>query len=73
MKKIIGCGNLLLQDEGVGIHLIEFLRTRPLPEDVELVDAATGGFDIIPHLQHVEKIVIVDAVRADGKPGDIYK
>jgi hydrogenase maturation protease len=73
MKKIIGCGNLLLKDEGIGVHLIEYLRRVDLPADVELVDAACGGFDIMPHLDKVEKVVIVDAMQAGGKAGEIYK
>jgi hydrogenase maturation protease len=73
MKKIIGCGNLLLKDEGIGIHLIEYLRRVDLPADVELVDAACGGFDIMPHLDNVKKVVIVDAMQAGGKAGQIYK
>ena len=73
MKKIIGCGNLLLKDEGIGVHLIGYLRRVDLPADVELVDAACGGFDIMPHLDNVKKVVIVDAMQAGGKPGQIYK
>lgn len=73
MKKIIGCGNLLLKDEGIGVHLIEYLRHVDLPADVELVDAACGGFDIMPHLDNVNKAVIVDAMQAGGKIGQIYK
>jgi hydrogenase maturation protease len=73
MKKIIGCGNLLLKDEGIGVHLIEFLKRVDLPADVELVDAACGGFDIMPHLDNVKRVVIVDAMQAGGSPGQIYK
>jgi hydrogenase maturation protease len=73
MKKIIGCGNLLLKDEGIGVHLIEYLKAKELPVDVELIDGACGGFDLLPHIQDAEKVVIVDAIKADGKPGDIYK
>jgi hydrogenase maturation protease len=73
MKKIIGCGNLLLGDEGVGVHLIEYLKKQPLPEDIELIDGACGGFDLLPHFDDAQQVVIVDAIKADGKPGDIYK
>jgi hydrogenase maturation protease len=73
MKKIIGCGNLLLKDEGIGVHLIEYLKKVDLPDDIELIDAACGGFDIMPHLDHAEKVVIVDAMQTGGAPGDIYK
>jgi hydrogenase maturation protease len=73
MRKIIGCGNLLLQDEGVGVHLIEYLKTKPLPEDIECIDGGCAGFDLLPHFEQAEKVVIIDAVKAEGKPGDIYK
>ncbi|GAG92591.1 unnamed protein product, partial [marine sediment metagenome] len=71
-KLIIGCGNLLLQDEGVGVHLIEYLKEKQLPKDVELVDGGTAGFDLIDFIQQAEKVVIVDAVKAGGRPGEIY-
>lgn len=73
MKKIIGCGNLLLKDEGIGVHLIAYLKEKDLPADVELVDAACGGFDIMSHLDKTERVVIVDAIKTGGKPGEIYK
>ena len=73
MKRIIGCGNLLMQDEGIGVHLIRYLQDKKLPEDVELIDGATGGFDLIPFIQDAQKVIIVDAVKARGKPGEIYK
>jgi len=62
-----------LKDEGIGVHLIEYLKNQPLPGNVELIDGATGGFDLMPHILGAEKVVIVDAIRAEGKPGDIYK
>jgi hydrogenase maturation protease len=73
MKRIIGCGNLLLKDEGIGVHLIEYLKLKDLPEDIELVDGATAGFDLLPFFQDAQKIVIVDAIRAEGPPGSVYK
>jgi hydrogenase maturation protease len=73
MKRIIGCGNLLLRDEGIGVHLIQYLQKKTLPDDVELVDGATGGFDLLPFIQDADKVVIVDAVSGRGEPGDIYR
>ncbi len=73
MKRVIGCGNLLQQDEGVGVHLIEYLRTQPVPQGVELIDGATGGFDLLPFIEGARRIVIVDAVKGGAEPGTIYK
>ncbi|MCU0651317.1 MAG: HyaD/HybD family hydrogenase maturation endopeptidase [Candidatus Omnitrophica bacterium] len=73
MKRIIGCGNLLMQDEGIGVHLVRHLQGQKLPDDVELVDGATGGFDLLEVIKEAQKVIIVDAIKAGGKPGDIYR
>ncbi|MGE5307807.1 MAG: HyaD/HybD family hydrogenase maturation endopeptidase [Deltaproteobacteria bacterium] len=74
MKRIIGIGNLLLKDEGVGVHLVESLKSEKLPEGVELVDGATCGFDLLPFIEESDKVVIVDAMKApDGEPGAVYR
>ena len=74
-KKIIilGIGNLLLKDEGVGIHLIQLLEQEPLPPGVELVDGGTSTLDILPLLKEADKIIVVDAMQARGEPGSIYR
>lgn len=74
-KKIIvlGIGNLLLEDEGVGIHLIEALKNEPLPENVELVDGSVLGFDLLPIIENCDKLIVVDAIKTDDNPGTIYK
>lgn len=71
-KLILGCGNLLLRDEGIGVHLIEYLKDKPIPPDVELLDGGTAGFELIDFIQQADKVLIIDAVKADGDPGDIY-
>jgi len=72
MRLIIGCGNLLLKDEGIGVHVIEYLKQKNLPSDVELLDGGTAGFDLLGSIQEAEKVVIVDAVYSGGNPGEIY-
>jgi len=72
-KLIIGCGNLLLSDEGLGVHLIEYLKQQNLPEDIELIDGGTAGFELIEFIRGAQKVVIVDAVKAGGRPGQIYR
>lgn len=62
-----------MQDEGIGVHLIRYLQDKKLPDDVELIDGATGGFDLLTFIQDADRVVIVDAIKAHGAPGDIYK
>jgi hydrogenase maturation protease len=73
MRLIIGCGNILLGDEGIGVHLIEELKKRKLPQGVELLDGGTAGYELIPYIRQAEKIIIVDAVKGQGRPGQIYR
>jgi hydrogenase maturation protease len=70
---ILGVGNILLSDEGIGVRVIEYLQTQPLPEDVELVDGGTAGADLIDVLADRETVIIVDAVELDQPPGTIFK
>jgi len=70
---ILGVGNLLLGDEGVGVHLIQKLREMQLGEGVELVDGGTSLLDFIPQREDVSKLIIVDAIKLGGKPGTTYK
>jgi len=70
---IVGLGNLLLGDEGVGIHVIYELKKLELPRNVALIDGGTAAFDLIPLLKDADKLIIVDAVQAGEKPGAIYR
>lgn len=70
---VLGVGNLLLKDEGVGIHAIRALAGRDLPPGVELVDGGTAGFDLLPLLMGADRIIIVDALRGGEPPGAVYR
>jgi len=69
--RVLCCGNLLLGDEGVGIHVYNELKGWPLPENAEVVDAGTGGLDILPFLEGVDKVILVDGVRG-SRAGTIH-
>ncbi|MBI5287228.1 MAG: HyaD/HybD family hydrogenase maturation endopeptidase [Deltaproteobacteria bacterium] len=75
MKKvlILGIGNILLGDEGIGVHAIHALEKELLSEDAELLDGGTLGFDLIPHIIEIEKLIVIDAVKTEGRPGDVFK
>ncbi len=70
---VLGVGNLLLRDEGVGVHLIQKLREMEIEERVRLVDVGTSILDFIPQAEDVSKLIIVDAIRLGGKPGKTYR
>ena len=68
---ILGVGNLLLQDEGVGIHVIRELEKETLPPDVTLMDGGTGGLHLISWIQDYDSIIMVDATLDNNPPGTI--
>ncbi|MFN3480693.1 MAG: HyaD/HybD family hydrogenase maturation endopeptidase [Thermodesulfovibrionales bacterium] len=69
---IVGVGNILLQDEGVGVHAIEELRKRfEFPEDVAIIDGGTMGLDLLPFIESTDKLLIVDAIDLKKKPGTV--
>ena len=70
---VLGVGNLLLKDEGVGVHVVERLREMELPEDVEVKDGGTGGFHLLDDVEGREKVIVVDAVKAGMTPGTLYR
>ena len=72
---ILGIGNLLFKDEGIGVHIIRALEALELPGciDLELIDAGTSP-DLTALLDTaIDKLVIIDAVKAGGQPGEIYR
>ncbi|HDD36144.1 MAG: hydrogenase maturation protease [Archaeoglobaceae archaeon] len=70
---VLGIGNILLRDEGIGIKVIEELKKLELPKNVELLDGATLGLSILNFLEKYDKVIVVDAVKGGNEPGTIYK
>ncbi len=68
---VVGMGNLLMSDDGVGVHVLNKLREKP-PEGVELIDAGTAVLHTADCLRGVDHVVVVDAFKAGQKPGTIY-
>jgi hydrogenase maturation protease len=69
---VIGVGNLLLRDEGIGIHVVKALQEMDLPPDIRLIDGGTSP-DLIAYTRAGDKMIIVDAARAGGEPGTVYR
>ncbi len=64
---VLGVGNYLMGDEGVGVRLIEEMAQRQLPPSLELLDGGTGGFLLLDRFQAYGTVIFVDATM-DGKP-----
>jgi len=64
---VLGLGNVLMGDEGVGVHVVKALEKHALPEGVECLDGGTGGFILLEPLQQADRIFLIDAA-ADGNP-----
>ena len=72
---ILGIGNLLQKDDGVGSHIIQHIVDSDikLPSEAEAIDGGTAGYDLIPLMKDREKIVIIDALKANDAPGSVYR
>ena len=66
-RLVLGIGNLLLGDEGVGVHVLRRLMEQPAPEGVRYLDGGTGSLVLLGPLQEAGAIILVDAT-ADGNP-----
>ncbi len=69
--KIIGFGNKYMSDDGIGIRTIEELEKEKDLKGAELIDGGTSGLDLIFYLQTSDKIILIDAVDAGQKTGEI--
>ena len=69
---VIGVGNLLLKDEGIGIHAAKTLQEMNLPDNVRIIDGVTSP-DLIAFSEAGDKLIIIDAAKCGGKPGTIYR
>ncbi|MFZ0033858.1 MAG: HyaD/HybD family hydrogenase maturation endopeptidase [Sedimentisphaerales bacterium] len=70
---ILGLGNILLKDEGVGVHAAKQLQGLALPDNVEVIDGGTAAADMLLSQEGLDKLVVIDAIRAGEKPGTTYK
>jgi len=64
---VLGVGNVLMGDEGVGVQAVRELEKMPLPPNVECLDGGTGGFHLLGPLQDADRVLLIDAC-IDGQP-----
>ncbi|NVM21982.1 MAG: HyaD/HybD family hydrogenase maturation endopeptidase [Desulfobacterales bacterium] len=70
---ILGVGNLLMSDEGVGVHVANNMMEMSLPAGVEVVEGGTDGFRLMNVVTEADRLIVVDAVKGGGAPGSIYR
>lgn len=71
---VLGLGNILLSDEGVGVRAVEALVEKaPLPPDVEVLDGGTSGMDLLDQIAGRARLIVVDAVRTGRAPASVVR
>ena len=70
---ILGVGNLLLSDEGIGVHVANELIKRQLPPGVKVIEGGTDGFRLLNVITEADRLIVIDAVKGGGTPGSIYR
>ena len=72
-RAIIGVGNLLYTDEGVGVHAVRALMKKKVSPEILIFDGGTEGFGLMDLIVNLERLVIIDCLRSGEKPGTVYK
>ena len=68
---VLGLGNVLMGDEGVGVKSIEYMQDQSFPEHVRLLDGGTGGFHLLSLFQEYDHFIIIDATIGRQNPGEV--
>ncbi len=71
---VLGVGNILLSDEGIGVHAVNALAARyEIPAEVEVVDGGTSAMDCLDRIAGADLLLIADCVRSGQKPGSVVR
>ncbi|HTO92892.1 MAG TPA: HyaD/HybD family hydrogenase maturation endopeptidase [Bacteroidota bacterium] len=68
---VLGIGNYLLGDEGIGVHAARALSAESFPPHVSVLDGGTGGFHLMEYLQRYPVVVLIDATMDGALPGTV--
>jgi hydrogenase maturation protease len=71
--KIIGCGNILAGDDGLGVYAVRELMKMKLPKEVEVIEAGVPGLALLDLLENTDAVIILDALKTGRKKGEIRK
>lgn len=71
---VLGIGNVLLTDEGIGVRALNELERRySFPENVELLDGGTAGIELLRHIRNRDYLIIIDAMKFNQAPGTVSR
>ena len=70
---ILGIGNFFLGDEGLGVHAARKLIGEKLPQGAKVMEVETSILDTLADLEKAERVIILDAIKAEGEPGTVYR
>ena len=71
---IVGLGNPILTDDGIGIYVVRELAQCSLPEHVTVTEASVGGIRLLEIIAGYDQVILVDAIQTpDSRPGDVYR
>lgn len=70
---ILGIGNILMGDEGVGVHVVNSMEKAALPSNVECLDGGVGSFLLLEPMQNAERVILIDATIDGRKAGSVRR
>jgi len=70
---LLGIGNILMGDEGIGVHVLRHLQEKSLPPEVQCLDGGTGSFTLLGPMQAAEKIILIDATIDGAQVGTVRR
>jgi hydrogenase maturation protease len=70
---VLGIGNLLLTDEGVGVHVARALQSHELGKDASVLEVGTSFLEALPAIECADRVIIVDAMQGGEAPGTVYR
>ncbi len=70
---ILGVGNLLLTDDGFGVHVINAMRDIRFPANITVMESGTVGHQLVPVLNDLDLLIVIDAIEAGDTPGSLFR
>ena len=70
---VLGYGNSLRGDDGIGVKIVQKLEAMGLPNHIKVIEGGTSGIDVLINTEEFEKLIIIDSVISGGKEGSLYR